>query len=122
MSEFVQTMKDWRRMCSAMRSCDDCPMNEVKCWAKGPDDLIDSFERRESVITAWAEEHPEQVYPTWAEWLVDQGILEIANVEGTETMYDTVLPKPSLFDPIPDNIAEKLEIEPKWHGGCNQDY
>lgn len=67
MADFVQIMKDWRRMCSTMRSCDECPMNEVKCWAESPSDLIDSFERRESVITEWAADHPEPRYPTWME-------------------------------------------------------
>ena len=74
MVDFVQTMKDWKRMCNAMATCDECPMNEVKCWGKSPSDLIDSFERRESVITEWAAEHPEPEYPSIAKYLEQLGI------------------------------------------------
>ena len=109
MADFVQTMKDWRRMCSAMCSCNECPMNEVKCWAKSPSDLIDSFDRRESVITEWAAEHPEQVYPTWGEWLNEQGVV-IKTIDNGALIFE---PTAKMRQPIHADMAEKLGIEPK---------
>ena len=63
------------------------------------------FERLEKVITAWAAEHLEPVYPTWEEWLIMQGIIK-------ENPNGVGWPMPKLFERIPADTAEKLGIQP----------
>lgn len=67
MADFLQTMKDWQRMCDTIKSCKDCPMYEdgwtyVLCSEGG----ISSArpEVAEGIVTKWAAEH-QVVYPTW---------------------------------------------------------
>lgn len=103
MADFVQTMKDWKRMCDAYDQCADCPLNDDRetcihaSRGKWPNS-VDNLERR---VMAWAAEHPEPMYPTWAEWLNEQGIFSASG------MWDKA------FKPIPADIAEKLGIQPK---------
>ena len=83
MADFVQTMKDWRRMCKTYTTDDDetccksCPImaleySEHDCdaifsdWAESAD-----WEEVEDIIQMWANENPEPVYPTWYEYLGD---------------------------------------------------
>ena len=72
MADFVQTMKDWRRMCNACQTekdihgiCGCYPAgNYAVCAMKSMDKEADFacdnlyFERLEKTITAWAAEHP----------------------------------------------------------------
>ena len=99
MAEFVQTMKDWMRMCLSYKSCDDCPMWDEDGWAHTlcSEGGIRSAvpEIQESVIANWVAEHPKPVYPTWQEW------------------FDTFDQTIDVDEPIPADIAEKLGIEPK---------
>lgn len=117
MAEFVQTMKDWRRMCQYMdkeygnSSCDNCPLGG--CSAVYEMCGKENFTNMERDISAWAADHPEPVYPTWFEWLEERKILAAAKSEGTETIFDTVLPTPAMFDSIPADVAEALKIPPK---------
>lgn len=105
MAEFVQTMKDWRRMCSAMEklhptdSCVGCRLEGYGCPAIYEEDssYVD-YADVEQNVTAWAAEHPAPKYPTWMEYLF--------------TMYDTVWPQIATME-IPADIAQKLGIEPK---------
>ena len=66
----------------------------------------------ESVVTKWAAEHPEPVYPTWLEWLQSLGY-------GIAYYDESVNPPGWVFSfevaerPIPADIAQKLGIEPK---------
>ena len=108
MADFVQTMKDWRRMCKAQDdttcvACSSCPMGDdgKSCMAVYEDEFetVD-FAHIEQTVTEWAAEHP-VVYPTWGEYL--------------HTLHN----EPSsceLNKPIPADIAEKLGIEPKENG------
>ena len=100
MAEFVQTMKDWHRMCE---SCDrneeiGCVVNGSVC--AGFRKMIDEIDLEvvEAKVTAWAAEHQEPVYPTWGTWL--------------SIKYDYDL-REILYTPIPADIAEKLGIKPK---------
>lgn len=56
---------------------------------------------------AWAAEHPEPVYPTWYEWLKDNGLTfhdaESSWIGFTERIHH----------PIPADIAQKLGLEQK---------
>ena len=66
-------------------------------------DRVDGEKR----IMSWAAEHPEPVYPTWAEWLETVGVVDVNQDKGF------ILMKPEVKNPIPADIAQKLGIEPK---------
>jgi hypothetical protein len=114
MADFVQTMKDWQRMCAGIH-CADC---EIFDYCEGlPNADADKIQR---IVTSWAAENPEPVYPTWEEWLVANGIMEPDNVRlnGNYRFYYNGkpvynIPSPKMFDPIPADIAQKLGIQPK---------
>ena len=118
MADFVQTMKDWRRMCQHMNkeygnsSCDNCPL----CGCSAVYEMCgkENFTNMERDISAWAAEHPEPVYPTWGEWLEKQGIVKTVHSprhEENGALY--YKPMYEITNPIPADIAEKLGIEPK---------
>ena len=116
MSDFVKTMKDWRRMCVARsklrgdQACYGCRLEDFGCLAiyEDKDDKDYSIVERE--VSAWAAEHPEPIYPTWGDWLIKQGVLKA----GTTTMHGITWQPvgDNLFEPIPANIAEKLDLKP----------
>ena len=103
MSEFVQTMKNWRRMCQHMSdmfgdsSCDRCPL--VGCAAIYEDDGEMDYADVKNKVDAWAAEHPEPVYPTWGEWL--------------QRMYNSMNYAGIFITPIPADIAQKLGLQTK---------
>jgi hypothetical protein len=114
MADFVQTMKDWRRMCQFMdkeygnSSCDNCPLGG--CSAVYEMCGKENFANMERDISAWAAEHPEPVYPTWEEYLADLMTFDM--------MFDKTDNPNSVENymrktPIPADIAQKLGIEPK---------
>ena len=105
MADFVQTMKDWRRMCMAMEklrpddSCCGCPLEGYGCPAIYEEDSSHvDYADVEKNVTAWAAEHPEPKYSTWMEYLF--------------TIYDTVWPQIATME-IPADIAQKLGLQPK---------
>lgn len=132
MAQFIETIEQWRRMCDAYSTydeesyCKGCPIMELEfdehgCdaifsdWAKAAD-----WDKVEEVIHVWAERNPEPVYPTWEEWLAANDVLEPDNVRlngdyrfyyNGEPVYN--IPSPKMFEPIPDDIAEKLGLQPK---------
>lgn len=120
MADFVQTMKDWRRMCNAQDdttcgACSSCPMGDdgKSCMAVYEDEFeVVDFAHIEQTVTAWAAEHP-VVYPTWGEWFVEHGDLVDGwqNATNAAWMANTALGV--FMNPIPADIAEKLGIEPK---------
>lgn len=107
--DFVQTMKDWRRMCDTIQSenqktssngwCKGCPVQGVCVIDTEIKDTTEKgFAMIGERIQSWAAEHPEPVYPTWREYIEDYtGILMIDVID----------------DPIPADIAEKLGLQPK---------
>lgn len=105
--DFVQTMKDWRRMCQYMseeygdKSCDRCPLEG--CAAIYEDNWEMDYADVKNKVGAWAAEHPEPVYPTWADWFRQIGI-----APRTQSVFHKWL-----LEPIPADIAQKLGIEPK---------
>lgn len=138
MAEFVQTMKDWRRMCETIQSenqgksisnwCIGCP---IQGYCVIDSAIKDSTNGEISIIgdqiQAWAAEHPEPVYPTWGQWLEQQGICfsrltNYSRVAGISIpqVFDYQIDGKTAFicgdkvnEPIPADIAEKLGIEPK---------
>lgn len=104
--EFVEVMKQWRRMCKAQDdticgACSSCPMGDdgKSCTAVYEDefDTVD-FAHIEQTVTEWAAENPEPQYPTWYEYLTYM----------YPAAWNMIKDKP-----IPADIAEKLGIEPK---------
>jgi len=118
MADFVQTMKDWKRMCNAMEklrpddSCCGCRLEGYGCPAIYEDDSHVDYADVEKNVTAWAAEHPEPKYPTWWEWLENMGIVSKAKSEYSE-IFDTICVGTRMFDSIPADLAQKLGIEPK---------
>ena len=123
MADFIQMMKDWRRMCMCYRTndnpdCSDCPMvNNRLCGFEISDIQDEELEDAQQTITTWVAEHPEPVYPTWVDWLMEQGI--IPDFETAKNSDEPGVRAASFyitkkgFIPIPADIAEKLGIEPK---------
>jgi len=126
-ADFVQTMKDWKRMCSAMEklrpddSCCGCPLEGYGCPAIYEDNSHMDYADVQNKVAVWAAEHPEQQYPTWAEWLLKVGAarrvpigepwpVELADGSMLEPCYEIVVKE---NERIPAYIAEKLGIEPK---------
>ena len=115
MSDFAQTMKDWRRMCEAndreygIASCEHCRIYEKThhiCGAIWDIEAGTDWEAIESAVSEWAEEHPEPQYPTWGEYLCNIGLINDCT-ESDDAIY-------RLFhNTIPADIAEKLGVEPK---------
>lgn len=108
MAEFVQTMKDWRRMCKTIGgiSCEGCKLhadgNDCAAVYEGEMDYV----KLEKAVTDWVAEHPEPKCPTWGEYLCNIGLI------GDCTESEDVLLR--LFNNvIPADIAQKLGIEPK---------
>ena len=99
MAEFVEVTKQFNRLCGST-SCPECPL-EGHCWWDRACSAPDEFEK---LVMDWAKEHPEPEYPTWYEWLKEQGILY---TEDLAPISDKG------FEPIPADIVEKLGIKPK---------
>jgi hypothetical protein len=75
-------MKDWKRMCNAMgqedeyTACDKCDLRSFGCPAIYENECNNAdWNHVESVVTSWAAEHPEPVYPSIAKYLERFGIL-----------------------------------------------
>lgn len=120
MSEFTEVMRNWRRMCKAYTTddescCDGCPVvdfHEHGCGAIFEMEDSTDWQKYADTIREWAAEHPEPVYPTWIEWLVDIGVIgEYAKLPLEAS--STVVVSTTLAEPIPADIAQKLGIEPK---------
>ena len=127
MADFVQTMKDWRRMCNnsyCSRSVDGplygerlCPIAAYHKGTPCDEDPIDWTEdatkQFEEIVMQWAAEHPEPQYPTWGDWFAERGDLiklwryiRVCSEHGSGVIG-------FLYNPIPTDIAQKLGIEPK---------
>ena len=108
MADFVQTMKDWKRMCNAMgqedeyTACDKCDLRPFGCPAMYENECNNAdWNHVESVVTTWAAENPEPVYPAWRDWLRD--------LYGNPSMTMTDI----LESPIDPEIAQRLNIVPR---------
>lgn len=123
MAEFVEVMRQARRMCKAFSDghCSECPIGNAKkleCGITVTSEMeCEEVERR---VMHWAADHPEPVYPTWNEWYMKN--FPDAYYDGkricpivfackrncdSETSCDKCRDRP-----IPADIAEKLGIKP----------
>lgn len=122
MAQFVEVMKQARRLCAACGGiCNDsnCPLDNGEACRLNIDLDGEDYNELERIIMDWAAEHPEPVYPSWEEaW----------NELFPQAKY---IPCPVLYfgvgvcdhddkfcvncksRPIPAEIAEKLGIRPK---------
>ena len=100
MAEFKEVIKQWVRL--GTESCGYCPVsdlcsrhmeigNECLCY-----DIETKADNMETMVMAWAAEHPEPVYPTLIEYLRGLG-----------------LEHHRMCDPIPADVARKLGLKPK---------
>ena len=104
MAEFRFVMKQWRRMCDDER-CDKCILKNF-CDAD-PCSMHDSeINVIEDIVLKWAEKHPEPIYPSFLVWLHKM----YPQMKGMSD-FDVVLFL--LETKIPDDIAQKLGLEPK---------
>ena len=117
MAEFLEVWRNHRRMCEAYEDCGKCPL-----WTICIRDIFDydKLQEVERIVMSWAEEHPEPVYPTWEEWLLDNGVFAPDNIliNGKSRFYMEgkpvfSIPTKKIYDRIPADIAQKLGIQPK---------
>lgn len=111
MAEFMDVIRSKRRMCEYYKGlCTGCPLEEKHCGVISnlcaSDDACKAIE---DVVTAWAAEHPEPVYPTWLEWFANRGEYQ----EADDANINIAACVSILLSRIPADIGEKLGIEPK---------
>ena len=107
MADFVQTMKDWRRMCKTLgaESCEGCKLhadgNDCVAVYEGEMD----YAKVEKAVTDWVAKNPEPVYPTWEQFIA---IMYLRN----RIKYHNIK-EWEINEHIPAEIAQKLGLEPK---------
>lgn len=123
MAEFIEVMRQAKRMCEAFDDghCRECPVGDAKmieCGITVTSEM--DCEEVEHRVMQWAAEHPEPVYPSWNEWY---------RKNFPDAYYDGKRICPRIFGggescdgendcdkcrdrPIPANIAEKFGIKP----------
>lgn len=84
MADYCSVIKQFNRMCNYYKDCHDCPMRPIgRPEDRGKDEAVQNMCRAfafyssrvfEYRILEWAAKHPEPVYPTWYEWLKDNGL------------------------------------------------
>ena len=108
MAEYVEVMKQKKKMCNSTLCC-KCNIFHFAGEDIGncQQFISNNPSKAEEIIMSWAAEHPEPQFPSWGEYLTQIGAVNL--VEQTQTYVHTAL----FFKPIPDDIAQKLGIEPK---------
>ena len=81
-------------------SCDDC-VTEMS---------LESLAEVEEIVMRWAKDHPEPVYPTWKEYLLDIGVIPDDAVPPDYVQELIVM---CVDKPIPADIAQKLGLKAK---------
>lgn len=110
MAEFKTVIEEYRRMCASLR-CEDCVFGKLENQCENIFDEMEP-ENIENVVMAWSKNHPKKVYPSWKEWLEEIGLIYKVTTYGLTTNKMTG----KMYEPIPDDIAEKLNIKPKNEG------
>lgn len=114
---FNEVMRQWKRKFETEHILADGDTVGIDAlWL-----AMDNPEKIESMVMTWAEQNPEPVYPTWEEWLQSIGVME--SVQSTKERCQRILlvdgivahaiPTTKVVEPIPADIAEKLNIKPK---------
>lgn len=123
MAEFVEVMRQARRLCEEQQNmdcCVSCPMQGKEgCMVVADAENIDYVETERKIMD-WAAEHPEPVYPSWAEgW--KQLFPDAAHTPCPEIYFGFKCDKDNEkycfackhYAPMPAEFAEKLGIKPK---------
>lgn len=97
MAEFQEVMGQIARLCAVTPCSENCPL-ESECMNLAQAAESIHAKRIEHIVMKWAAIHPEPEYPSWYEYLT--GMYPAA--------WNMIKDKP-----IPDDIAQKLGIEPK---------
>lgn len=123
--EICDFLKNWKRMCNSMTEmdgCEDCPIVKNTHGARCGDMPCEMHDVESIVreVEKWAAENPEQVYPTWIEWLKSMGVVPymmgLVVTRGADNGHfhdGHVNITAKALEAIPADIAEKLGIEPK---------
>ena len=125
MSEFTETMRQAKRMCTAhgsMCRMNNCPLDNGEACRLNVDLDGEDYNELERIIMAWAAEHPEPVYPSWEEgW---KQLFPEADIRHTlcpevfgdkyrcDWCHDVNDCDVCLERPMPAEVAEKLGIKP----------
>jgi hypothetical protein len=117
-SDFVKTMRNWKRMCNAFVKqydndcCKYCRLDHLKSCGAIWEIEEGTYGNIAETVDAWAAENPEPVYPTFREWLIDIGVI-------SDMYTHSVIADKIATTHIPADIAEKLGLKPK--GGNETD-
>lgn len=103
--DFKGGIRQWARMCKTCTELGEkyegcafhCPLATNAICGELMEADEKEIEKGVAAIEKWARENPEPVYPTWGEWLTELCGAGVA-----------------LDERIPADIAQKLEIEPKF--------
>lgn len=136
MSEFTDVMEQARRMCEAhggMCNHRNCLLDNGEACRLAADQDGEDYNELECIIMDWAKEHPESVYPTWADgW---KQLFPAAEYVPCPDEYFGVDDRCGHYDscnqckasPMPAEIAKKLGIKPitpdkpvPEHDGCKE--
>ena len=124
MAEFMEVAREKKRMCNVYhkRDCCGCPLNGERgnCGILSvryeEDEAIKCFEE---TVMEWAKAHPKPIYPTWQEYLEQNHIVDVyrklpsSTTSNSTTYTERVSTMAKFYMPIPDDIAEKLGLQPK---------
>ena len=115
---FQEVMRQWSRLCGRhndMMYCEGCPLDASKTCEIVSELRMEDIKDAEKTIMAWAAEYPEPVYPTWAEWLAENGVIgDFENIERDFSEVEILCKMRDMMSkPIPADIAEKFGIKPK---------
>lgn len=119
--EYGEMMRQFVRFCRAQAAlaeyagmnfqCEGCPLEKNKVCNDLPNGIaMKDVADVERVVTAWAAEHPEPVYPTWGEWLEAQGVFKKRQL--SEYASDRVVDWEKVTSRIPEGFARRHGIAP----------
>lgn len=123
MAEFIDVMKQAKRMCKTHESCWECPMprnnKEYSCPLCAVNGETGEIEKVERIVMDWAAENPEPRYPSWKKWW-DDTFSDSAYMPCPKNFMSNeasgCIEQPNCPDcmnrPIPADIAEKLGVKP----------
>lgn len=117
MAEFVEVMKQARRMCMAQEDCESCPIwDTAKSFCRIGAACYSDDGVTESIVIVWAAKHPEPTYPSWEDGWKQEFPNAIA-APCPKFFYDYTCKqagdcKKCKLSPMPAEIAEKLGIRP----------
>ena len=109
MAEWEEVIHNVKRICERREGkCGTCRLGYFACPNNSRFDMTDEkeFDKFAEEVMQWAKENPEPKYPTWGEWLVEQGVV-------TDMKYWYAFNDEMMKRPIRADIAEKLGALPR---------